>query len=247
MALDWLAQQLRLSFFSSESIPVSEAGWTTITGQAEAETRISIPTGGKQYSGKFSGGVLALAYSSTRGDVILAVDQSSVEPDNQLPAIGRWDEISQSFASSVEPFLEAIEPPIVRIAFGAVLLSRAESREDAYQKLGHLLDSVTIDPQRMRDLTYRINWPLMSKVIPDLELNRITSWGAIAIFQSILQIAGSQASLAPASSTLNAVQLEIDHNTAAGRNVPFERTQRIPIFRELVSLAHENGEAGECP
>lgn len=122
MASDWLAQQLRLTFFSGDPISVSEADWQAITGQPEAETRTAVP-GGKQYSGKFSGGILALAYSGARGDVILSVDESAVDLENGLPALGTWDELSQSFASSVEPFLESRKHPLVRIAFGAVLLS----------------------------------------------------------------------------------------------------------------------------
>ncbi|MGA7452958.1 MAG: hypothetical protein WBW73_17325, partial [Rhodoplanes sp.] len=140
MVLDWLALQLRLSLFSSEPMPVSEVSWTAVTGQAEAENRAAVP-GGKQYSGKFSGGILTVIQTSARADVILAPDETSVKLDDQFPAIGKWDESSESFASLVLPFLEGMEASIVRIAFGAVLLSGAQSKEHAYETLDWLLDS----------------------------------------------------------------------------------------------------------
>ena len=155
MVLDWLALQLRLSLFSSEPMPVSEVSWTAVTGQAEAENRAAVP-GGKQYSGKFSGGILTVIQTSARADVILAPDETSVKLDDQFPAIGKWDESSESFASLVLPFLEGMEASIVRIAFGAVLLSGAQSKEHAYETLDWLLDSVQVNPQQMRDQGNRV-------------------------------------------------------------------------------------------
>ena len=108
MVLDWLALQLRLSLFSSEPMPVSEVSWTAVTGQAEAENRAAVP-GGKQYSGKFSGGILTVIQTSARADVILAPDETSVKLDDQFPAIGKWDESSESFASLV-PCLSGCYP-----------------------------------------------------------------------------------------------------------------------------------------
>ena len=139
-----------------------------------------------------------------------------------------------------------MEASIVRIAFGAVLLSGAQSKEHAYETLDWLLDSVQVNPQQMRDLIFRVNWPLMSGVIPELELNRITTWMAVVRRQGVIQIVEDRSSLTSAP-PIHGVQLEIDNNTVAGRELPFERAQRVPIFRELVSLARQNAEAGERP
>ena len=64
----------------------------------------------------------------------------------------------------------------------------------------------------MRDLIYRVNWPQLSSIIPDLELNRITTWTAVAIRQGVLQIVEQRSSLI-SSPPIYGVRLEIDHNT----------------------------------
>jgi hypothetical protein len=248
MPLDWIVQQSRLSFFSSEPLSISEQDWKTITGQDEAENRTALPNG-KQYSGKFSGGLFSLAYSGVRCDVLLNVDESAQDPaqEQELRGIGKWDEVSDSFPRALEPFLSGLKSPLVRLAFGAILMWEARSKEDAYEEIGKLLSSVEVDPKNMRDLIYRINWPRMSAVIPDLELNRITSWGSMNISKALLQMTGQQMSIAAAGPALHTVRLEIDHSTSQNRTDPFEPSMRMPIFSELVEMARANARDGERP
>ena len=248
MPFDWAVQQLRLSIFSNEPVSVTEQDWKTLTGQDEAETRTALP-GGKQYAGKSFGGLFSIAYSGTRADILLDVDATTEDltEDQKLPCIGKWEKLSASFPGIIEPFLEHVKFPIVRIAFGAILACPVPSKEDAYKLLDELLDSVDIDPKNMRELIYRINWPQMSKVIPDLELNRITNWSAVNVTRKLLQMTGAEMSVAAAGPLLQAVRLDIDHSTAQGNIAPFEKAQRVPIFQELVKMAGENAEAGECP
>lgn len=253
MPFDWAVQQLRLSLFSNEAIPVSETDWKTITDQDEAETRTAIPNG-KQYSGKFLGGILTIAYSGLRCDIVLNVDDpvpmraEVAEARPTLPCIGEWNAVLDVFEEKVTPVLDGLNSPIVRIAFGSVLLSQSESREHAYEKLGELLASVDVDGKNSRELIYRINWPKMSEVIPDLELNRITGWSSVNFRPMLVQLqTGGEMAVSSSDVELYTVRLEMDHNTAAQRKTAFEKAHRMPIFRELVTLARSNAKAGERP
>jgi len=248
MALDWSVQQMRVSLFSSEAFPVSESGWKLLTGQDEAENRVNVP-GGRQYSGKLLDGLLALTVTLNRVDIVLAFDPTKpMEISSaQIPLVGKWIEVWPSFAAAVEPFLETATSPIVRLAFGASLLALAPSREETYKNLASSLKSVQVDVVNMRELIFRINWPQTSSVVPGLEINRITSWGALVFAINAMQAASSGFVLSPGTQAVHAVSLEIDHNTSGDRKDPFENRHLVPIFRELVTLANENAEGGERP
>jgi hypothetical protein len=247
---DWLAQQLRLSLFSMEPFPTAESSWTALTGQTEAENRVGVP-GGRQYSGKHFGGLLALTIAGQRLDVVLAVDPANVMASADgvavFPSVGPWKELSESFVTSVVSFLSSQQSPIVRIAFGASLLGRSETREQAYGNLAKLLASVDVDVENMRELIFRINWPQKSGVVPDLLLNRITGWGAITISINYMQIGSGVTVTSSSDEQPFAVSLDMDHNTAADRKEPFQNAQLVPIFRELVTLAAQNASSGERP
>jgi hypothetical protein len=248
MPLDWVVQQSRLSFFSREPISISEQDWKGITGQDEAENRTAVPNG-KQYSGKFSGGLLSLGYSGARGDIVLNADENAeaFALEQKLTSLGSWDGVFRSFPAIVGAFLQQFNFPIQRLAFGAVLVCQSDSKEDAYEKLGTILSSVKVDPKNMRELVYRINWPQMSNVVPGLELNRITGWSTVGVAMATFQVASPQTLMETAGPTLHFVRLEIDHNTDQSRGDPVEPALRMPIFGELVEMARENATMGERP
>jgi hypothetical protein len=245
MPYDWAVQQLRLSLFASEPITLSESLWKTITGQDEAESRTAVP-GGKQYSGKFLGGVLVMSYAASRADFVLNLDEAAIDLTQEevfSPTIGKWTDLATSFAKTAETILQNFPSPTVRLAFSGNLLLQTESREDSYKKLDDLLVSVEVDT-KSRDLIFRINWPQESEAVDGLELNRITTWSAIN-FKRTLRVTGSEGAVAPSIET-PFVRLEFDHNTDQARKETFEKAQTVPIFQELLKLARENAETGEC-
>jgi hypothetical protein len=244
---DWSAQLIRLSLFSDAPIQVSEGFWTSLTGQAEAENRAAVP-GGRQYSSQLHGGSLSLTIAVNRLFVVLAFNPISLPEDGseRLPVLGGWKEFSESFQKLLEDFLPKVEFPIVRIGVGANLVAKCASRRDAYVALGTLLKSVTVDADHMSDLVFRVNWPQSSNVAKDLMLNRITNWSSVTI--SHLMMAAQAAHPAPLQvGSIFAVSLEMDHNTAADRQNPLEKSEILPISQELFSLARENAARGERP
>lgn len=244
--MEWSAENLRLSLFCDKPYKVTDADWTTITGQEEAETRQSVPAR-RTLSGAFQNGQLTLVASGTRLDCILTPKPAEDFPDG-IPTIAEWTMACQSFVEATRPWLRSIPVNVLRIAFGSVLLARCSDRREAYATLLNLLQSLHGDPSRMRDLIYRINWPVDSKVEQNVTLNRLTSWSVVQALLRHIQLDSSGAfSRVEDFPESYLVRLEIDINTPAERLAFFDPDKLIPIYGELVALALENAQRGELP
>jgi hypothetical protein len=131
------------------------------------------------------------------------------------------------------------------VAFGATLLRQVATVETGYAELGSLLMSLKMDPVRMRDLLYRVNWPRESGVVTGLTINRLTTWALVVLARKLLSMTGADLTVAQQQDLLHAVRLEVDHNTPGDRTDPFDPSQTIAIYKELVDLAVENASKGE--
>lgn len=246
MSLDWGVQLARLTLFLNDPHSISDKDWSVVTGQEEAETRQAIP-GGKRLSGTVPTGTLHMSATGSRFDVILTVAEIDEGEDVTLPSVGSIDETFKTFFESTCKWIEEFKPSVIRIAFGAVLTCKAESREEAYTHLKGLFRSLKVDPAKMQDLQYRVNWPATSNVEQGLVLNRLTSWSAMRVFRKLLQIGPEDVSDGGEIKLLNGVRLEVDNNTDVTRKAPFEPGNVIPIYSELVELARQNAVEGEVP
>jgi hypothetical protein len=245
MGLDWGVQIARLSLFLSEPHAISDKDWAIVTGQEEAETRQAIP-GGKRLSGPVPSGVMHMSATASRFDVILTAAESLEGEEVQLPSVGPHDDTFKSFFESTRKWIEEVKPSVTRVAFGAVLTCKAENREEAYGHLRDLLKSLKVDPKNMRDLQYRVNWPGKSKVEQGLVVNRLTTWSAFRFVRKLIQISGT-ALEGGDTRHVDAVSLEMDHNTDEAKQAPFDQGKLIPIYLELVELARQNAAEGEVP
>lgn len=246
MALDWQTHQLRLTLFSKDFLTPSEAIWKLITGQEEAEQRIAIP-GGKQYVGSFLDGALAVGIAANRLDIVLS-HGGEPNADAELPCFGSFSHCLKEFVDASHRVFADLKNPINRIAFGGVLMCPMGTREESYETIGKLVPSLKVDPNGMRELLFRVNWPAKSKSEVGLEINRLTTWSTLAISRGSFNVSNeSQLNVMASSKTVYATRLDIDHNTTQSRADEFE-TSKIPtIFSELVDLALENASAGERP
>jgi len=245
MGLDWGVQVARLSLFLSEPHAISDKDWAIITGQEEAETRQAVP-GGKRLSGSVPSGVMHMSATASRLDVILTAADIVEGEEVQLPSLGPYDETFTSFFESTCKWIVEVNPSATRIAFGAVLTCKAANREEAYGHLRDLLKSLKVDPKNMRDLQYRVNWPGKSKVEQGLVVNRLTTWSALRIIRKFLQISETSVE-GDDTGHVDAVHLEMDHNTDEAKKAPFDQGTLIPIYSELVELARQNAAEGEVP
>ncbi len=244
MGLEWGVHQVRLSLFLSEPYPISDKDWAAITGQEEAGTRQVVP-GGKRLSGPVPNGVLHMSTTGTRFDLILTVADPAESEEAQLPSVGPYDETFASFYESTCKWIALANPLTTRIAFGGLVTFRTANREEAYGHLRDLLKSVRVDPENMRDLEYRVNWPRKSKTQEDLVLNRLTAWSALRLSRRLVEI--TESNLQPSGETehVDAVRLEFDHNTDEANKAVFDPGKLFPIYSELVEFARQNAAEGE--
>jgi hypothetical protein len=243
MELDWHAESLRVSLFTRVAPTLSDQDWKTLTGQEEADTRTQIP-GGRAFIGSAFGGQLTLANPGLRIDCMLSVLPSEQPVGGTFNSVGPWSNTSETFLEATVPWITALDIEVTRVAFGCVLLLKSDSRDEAYARLGDLLSSVNVKSE-MRDLIFRVNWVAKSKAVPDLQINRITSWAAVRISLGTLIVAGAAPAQVQLGPPADCVRLEIDHNTVQEWGKPFDREQVVSIYKELVSLADENAKKGE--
>lgn len=245
MALDWSTETLRVSLFSNDVVKLSPDDWKKITGNdaPEAEQKA---VGRHIMSGPFLEGQLSLSATALRLDCVLtAPPPPDPIPEAYVPIVGRWPEVCKEFLAATEKWVGSLGSPIIRIAVGAVLLAPQPSLEDAYKSLLGMVESVKGNPAKMRDLAFRVNWPVNSTSVNGLILNRLTTWTVVQMQY--------QVSVSPSANVLMAtpvsyfVRLEIDHNTDAHRTQPFDQNRVVPIYTELTKLALENVEKGELP
>ncbi len=138
---DWWVQTLRVSLFSTSKIALTDQDWTDFTGIADPD-RSSVP-GGKLYVGPAFGGQLIMQYGANRADVIL---QPAASGRAGFPVVESWENISGVFSTATTAWLGKVGFPIVRLAFGGVLLCKTEHLRAAYEKISQLLKSVTVEP-----------------------------------------------------------------------------------------------------
>jgi hypothetical protein len=241
MAIEWAAENLRISLFSNQAVQVTDLDWRAITGQEEAETRKVVP-GGRVFSGPFEDTLLSFAGTMNRADIVMSC---APELSTELPTIGPWETTRERFFRLTSEWISAVRFPITRVAFGAVLLCPTTGRKEAYAYLKKLLSSVEVNPDEMRELIYRINWPTNSESIRGLSINRITQWSVIRLTVKAVQLGESQADTKISES--NAMRLEIDHSTDEARTELIDHKKVIPLYKELVTLAIQNASRGERP
>jgi hypothetical protein len=180
MALEWMADNLRVTLFSTESMKLTRADWTRITGKEEPETEQRV-VGRQGMSGSFLEGQLTIAAAGSRVDCTLTPSPPMPAADASAPVLGKWLEKAPEFVGATGEWVSTVSFPIVRIAFGAGLLAAQRDLEQAYVSVLGLLKSVDGDPVRMRDFMFRINWPRNSTSVNGLTINRLTTWSVLRV------------------------------------------------------------------
>jgi hypothetical protein len=240
MAFDWEVETLRLSLFSNAATRVSDDDWRRLTNQTEEYNR-QISPGATIYGGRMEDTQVSLAAVGSRIDIV----QSIIVPDtpaSDFLTFGAWSAGRDRFLRLAVPWIKGAEPPVLRVAFGTVLLLRTADVVKSYEALKGLLKSVSVDSARMSDLFYRVNWKTTSKAVPHLLVNRITSWAALTARVARMELGGTFVS---SSTDAHAVRLEIDNSTDQLRTESFEPAQVTNLIDELVVLASATADNGE--
>lgn len=246
--LPWQIETLRLSaFFSSPIDPESANFWTSIIDHPPAERRMQPQQQLAVEHGPCLTGQLSVQTRPNRCDWRL-----TPSPPNQprdLITLGSFPSTLPDFQALSNNWLTQC-PPINRIAFGTVLLSPCDNLSEAYARLSCLLPNITIDPNNTHDLLYRINRRRFSTAgIPDLLINRISTWTVTQIIDTLVELSPVSPNTASvhATTTHTVCRLELDINTIAEQTTPLAPSLLTNTFDELVNLANEIVKAGDIP
>lgn len=136
---------------------------------------------------------------------------------------------------------------MIRLAFGAVLLQPVTNLQAAYQRLGHYLPAVTLDPTGSSDFVYQINRQRNSATeIAGLKINRLSKWAATRFVTATFSTT-NPARISHHQGPLF-VSLALDINTAPDFQGEFEQGQsQQAVFSELVRLGCEIASQGDIP
>lgn len=234
----WNAQLLRLTLFVSA--PVDGSGlWQAVVG-AEPEVDEHRPREGvRRQAGQVGDALLEMVMVANRLDWMMGPIPG---PDSHLGDPRTAVEVLDKL---LLPWLSRVDLAVPRIAFGLIAVSPTPDRHASYARLQELVPSVRYDAEQTREVIYHVNRPVQSESVPDLELNRITTWGALRSGIGSLAISGGNLITTSIAEPRFFARCECDNNTPAERTDIFTPEQVQAIYRELRDLAMSNLERGE--
>jgi len=244
----WQVEQVRLTAFSQEVVPLAKAAewWQDVTGIA--------PTGKQEANapgqppivivqGEWSEGILTIQRQPGRIDWFFTPGPSAAAkaPFALMPQPSKRVETIHKVGSWLKK-----QKAVSRLAFGLVLMQPMTDQTSANKRLQVLLkDSVVLDPES-RDFIYQINRPRNSQVLPGQKINRISKWMVVAV--RMMQIALTPTGVAPmhmAGPEHVACRLEIDVNTPADLPESALQPNLTQVFTELIEMGLEIQKAGD--
>ncbi len=240
---EWAAESLRLSAFVRPGGTIQADTWWRRATETDAEnTEINTKHARRTESGPLGEDILILQVSPGRVDWILT-DRPDLEglPTESL-ILDRLDRFS-GLGNKWLPFC----PPLMRLAYGAVLHLPGMSREDSYNVLSNYLD-FDLDPNTSSDFRYQINRWRSSKVIQGMHINRLCTWGSVHIIRAAINI-GPEVGVVATDTvpTHHFCRLELDINTAPECFHLLESDKMAELFAEMIKMGNEIAENGDIP
>ncbi len=239
---NWEASQLQVVVFLRKAVLPADI-FRAITGEAPDAQEDRPKEGVRVQKGPFLRGSLQVVLNPIRIDVVLS---PVLGPEILLGAasqtLGDFATTLDDFATEIRKWLPGCGLPASRLALVAKALAPADSIIAAYQILKDNLTSVIVEPGKMQDLMFRVNWRAESAYMPERYLNRLTTWAAIT--------AKTQAGPAGALPTVQVEERhyayrEIDVNTPAEHSEELPSDQLARIFDELLAVVVATSKGGE--
>lgn len=236
----WEASQLQAVVFLRKAVSPADI-FSAITGEAPDTQEDRPKEGVRVQTGPFLRGSLQVVLNPIRIDVILSpVLGPEILLGGASQTLGEFATTLENFASAIRKWLPGCGLPASRLALVAKALAPADSTTAAYQILKDSLTSVIVEPGKMQDLMFRVNWRAESAYVP--YLNRLTTWAPIT--------AKTQAGPAGSLPTVQVEERhyayrEIDVNTPAEHSEELPSDQLVPIFDELLEVVLSTAKSGE--
>ncbi len=241
----WLAQQVRISIFPKlESFDATLDLWPQVEGLEKEKQTIDSKTGGSVYEGNFNKHKLVLTVNPVKIDLTLTIE-APAHVENGITvadSLGNVDDTLKEFSIIVESWLNSKNiPDVIRVAFGAFLVESVSSRKEAYEKITKYVP-IKLDSSKMGDFSLQLNLFAKSKIIKDLDLNRLTKWGVLKLTPSLSTINNPQ--MIHEYPTINLSHVELDVNTSQENIEPLQKKLLFSLYSELTKLGTDLSEKG---
>ena len=246
---NWLTETIRFTIFPTPSSPINspDSWWESFVGDQPDIISKQPKDGSTNIVGQLQDGdvklILNIQPDRIDWQLIPNVQQNVGMPDN----VGDLFTVMPLILEPVIKWLNNSGIEVERIAFGAILLKRTDSKVESYEELNKLLPKVEIDPKGSSDFAYQINRQRISSHISDLKINRLSKWSAMRIgkFKLQQQTSGDTSRPLQVTETIFACRIELDINTSAEVNKPIPTEQYEAIINELIELGQEIIEKGD--
>jgi len=243
----WKVNSLRFTVFPKENFSISDNWWESLTGSQPNNITNQPKFQLRHYEGTYESGTFIIETDPVRISLIYTQNVSSQQNFSSFFSLSEYNEIINYFVPIIDKWFSLPDCPVAqRIAYGGILLAPVKNKLEGYQKLDSYLPALHIDTQNSADFLYQINRPRLSKVVPNLLLNRLSKWLLIRFQASVTQFFAK----IPQVNHLNAeyaVNLEFDINTDGDNIGDFSPDKQKELFAELRELCEEialNGDIG---
>lgn len=241
---DWQVESLRITVFPEDNARTSPSRlWDQFVGEKPDNVQIE--------QSKFD------ARQKILGNRITVLVKQPAQIDWQFPIVPQDNESKQSMPNwgslhvEVDSLLQFSRKwltcveimPVIRLAFGAVLLIPANDEVTAYERLQQLFPG--IDPRSVSDFSYQINRRRGSRTVEGLTINRLSRWNIATLERLVSPLDPFAETDDNLPTRLNAVRAELDINTGphTGHTLPSESL--VTVFDELVEMALEIAREGD--
>jgi len=239
---NWEARQLQAVVFLRKAVPATDI-FSQLVGEAPELQQEKPKEAIRLQSGPFLRGQLQVTIDPVRVDIVLSPVFGADALLGSSQTLGEFSAELNDFACTIRKWLPGCGLPASRLALVAQAFAPAESPTSAYEILKDNLTSVTVQPGKMRDLWFRVNWPVSSDLTEEKYLNRLTTWASM----TVLARAGAPGGAITTMIEKFYAYREIDVNSPAEHPNELPADQMVPIFDEICRVILATAETGERP
>ena len=173
----WKAEQLRLTLFLKDIVVPGSSTFEEIFSTQVDYVVSNTKLGETSFLGVWKDYKVEFKQTINRIDIVVRPPEveSGGYPvsfiENAMITLIEFLEVVGHWADRIEN--------IYRIAVGLNGFLNVENTVEAYTELNNRIHLFEIDNPRMSDLVFQVNLPTESTVMPDLKINRLSSWAAL--------------------------------------------------------------------
>lgn len=235
--LDWKAEGMRFSLFTTTPITAHTEWWADFAG-VEPETSVSkASTGENLYTGNFESGILELRLLPDRIDWIF---KANIEHEPFFPSVGDFKTQFEKFKHGLEKWLSKNDGVYSRLAFGAILLHPVDGIKEGNSLLESFVPFLPISNANWQDFYLNFN-KITTVTIDDgsnVDLNRLINYSVVNVQTLIFN-----GMMRPASNYFT--RLELDINTRIENNRTYETSDVCQLLHNLSDVSKALKDASE--